>query len=146
MHNTANNPHISVGAPLVGAQKGNETSQGQPQGIAPTTTGSRRSIRLKDYDYSQAGIYFMTICCQDKVCLFGEIRGERMFLNRAGEMILEQWLMLSERFSTVKLHELVVMPNHVHGVLEIVDVDNESGQPQGIAPISLTLRSVIGAF
>ncbi len=60
----------------------------------------RRSIRLKGYDYSQAGLYFITICCQDRACLFGEIINGKMILNDAGKMI-EKW------FKTMSTNEYI---------------------------------------
>jgi putative transposase len=81
----------------------------------------RRSIRLKGYDYSQAGLYFITICVQNRVCLFGDIiaNGE-MILNDAGMMVKNEWWKLSDRFNNIELHDYVVMPNHFHAILEIV--------------------------
>ncbi|HQB27720.1 MAG TPA: transposase [Paludibacter sp.] len=82
----------------------------------------RRSIRLKGYDYSQAGLYYITICTQNRACLFGKIENGKMILNDAGRMIKNEWLKLTERFKNIALHEYVVMPNHFHAILEIVDV------------------------
>lgn len=79
----------------------------------------RRSLRLKGYDYSQAGAYFVTVCVQDRACLFGEVFGEQMHLNEAGQMVLEEWNTLPVRFSAVELDVFCVMPNHVHGILVI---------------------------
>jgi len=81
----------------------------------------RRSIRLKGYDYSQAGLYFMTICCQNKACLFGEIINGEMILNDAGKMIDKEWLKLTDRFKNIQLHEHIVMPNHFHGIIQITN-------------------------
>jgi putative transposase len=96
----------------------------------------RCSIRLKGYDYSKEGLYFITICVQDRACLFGEIVGVTlvvaqntdtqntdapvMILNDAGKMVESEWLKLPERFKNIELHEYVVMPNHFHAILEIV--------------------------
>ncbi len=82
----------------------------------------RRSIRLQGYDYSQEGLYFITICTQNKLCLFGKIEDGNMQLNVAGNMIRQQWLGLVHRFNKIKLHEFVVMPNHFHGIIELVGV------------------------
>ena len=116
---------------------------------------NRRSIRLKGYDYSKAGLYFITICVQDREHLFGEVIDGEMVLNDAGKMVRTEWLKLPERFKNIKLHEFVVMPNHFHAILEIAGstlvVDpkpttdqNETtdqigyitdmGQPQGFVP------------
>ena len=59
----------------------------------------RRSIRLKGYDYSQAGLYFITIVTQNRINLFGKIENGEMILNDAGKMVENQWLKLPERFN-----------------------------------------------
>ena len=84
---------------------------------------NRRSIRLKGYDYSQAGAYFITIVTQDRIHLFGEVVNGKMQLNAAGRMILAEWEALLQRFPTVELDAFVVMPNHVHGIIIIVGTD-----------------------
>ncbi|MFH0939132.1 MAG: transposase [Planctomycetota bacterium] len=80
----------------------------------------RRSIRLPGYDYSQAGAYFVTICVQDRVCLFGEIVDGEMRLNDAGRMVERWWAELNRKFSAVQTDAYVVMPNHFHGIVIIV--------------------------
>ena len=77
----------------------------------------RRSIRLKGYDYSQPGAYFVTLCVQERECLFGEIVDGEMQLNDAGRMIEHWWGELTRKFSSVALDEWIVMPNHLHGLL-----------------------------
>ena len=83
----------------------------------------RKSIRLKGYDYSQAGLYFITICCERRGnplwLPFGEITDDKMFLNDAGKMIETEWLELTTRFPNIALHEYITMPNHFHGILQI---------------------------
>ena len=81
----------------------------------------RRSLRLKHYDYSRAGYYFVTICAQGREHLFGEIVEGKMVLNVAGEMIESSWHHIMDDFPNVYLHEFVIMPNHIHGIIEIVD-------------------------
>lgn len=81
---------------------------------------NRRSIRLKGYDYSQPGLYFVTICVQHRKCLFGEISKGQLKLNNAGKMVHAEWEKLPLRFPNIRLHEFVVMPNHFHAILEIV--------------------------
>ena len=80
----------------------------------------RRSIRLKGYDYSQAGLYFITICIQDREMLLGKIKNGEMLLNDAGKMVEKEWEKLPQRFNAIVLHEFVIMPNHFHAILEIV--------------------------
>ena len=94
---------------------------------------NRRSIRLKGYDYSQAGLYFITICVQNRENLFGNITNEIMNRNDAGKMIEKQWIELSKRFKNIILNEFIIMPNHFHAILEIRETPIK-GQPQGIAP------------
>lgn len=100
----------------------------------------RRSIRLKEYDYSQAGAYFVTICVHDRECLFGEIvemtgehqhQGEcrkpgechsplrEMVVNDLGRIVAAEWIRSAEIRSEIELGEFVVMPNHFHGIVNI---------------------------
>ena len=79
----------------------------------------RRSIRLKGYDYAQEGLYFITICCQNRAQLFGEIINGEMILNKCGEIAQKCWQEIPEHFPNVELHDFVIMPNHVHGIIEI---------------------------
>jgi len=79
----------------------------------------RRSIRLRDYDYSQAGVYFVTICAWKKECLFGEIKNSEMFLNEYGEIVMRCWDDLPNHYQYTQLDEFVIMPNHVHGIIVI---------------------------
>ena len=82
----------------------------------------RRSIRLKGYDYSQAGLYFITICVKDRQCLFGGIENGEMILNDAGRMITKWYNELENKFPDKKCHEMVVMPNHFHCIIQAVPV------------------------
>jgi len=83
----------------------------------------RRSIRLRGYDYTQAGAYFVTICTQDRACLFGEIIDGQMRLNDRGAMVHQEWINLPHRFPNIDLDAFIVMPNHIHGIIVITDVD-----------------------
>jgi REP element-mobilizing transposase RayT len=108
----------------------------------------RRSIRLKGYDYSKAGLYFITICVQNRECLFGEIRPvgadlrvcpdpslgthkgvprqkldrqndiRKMILNDAGKMIVKWYCELQNKYPDIRCHEWIVMPNHFHSIIE----------------------------
>lgn len=78
---------------------------------------SRRSIRLKGYDYAGAGAYFVTICAHNRECLFGKIVDGKMVLNDAGRMVETVWDQLPIRFPHLELDEFIVMPNHIHGIL-----------------------------
>ena len=79
----------------------------------------RRSIRLKGYDYSQEGAYYVTIVTWRRDFLFGEIINKEMRLNKVGKIVEWEWLELPKRLSYVELGEYVVMPNHFHGILFI---------------------------
>lgn len=78
---------------------------------------NRRSIRLQEYDYAQAGAYFVTICTHNRECLFGEIVDGEVRLNDAGRMIQAVWDGLPERFDNLGLDQFTIMPNHVHGIM-----------------------------
>ena len=80
----------------------------------------RRSIRLKGYDYSRNGLYFITICCQDKRSRFGQVIHGKMVLNAYGQIAYDEWLKLQERFSNLQLDVFQIMPNHMHGVVALV--------------------------
>lgn len=120
----------------------------------------RRSIRLKGYDYSQAGLYFITICCEDRICRFGEIVGKgftpmQMILNEYGQIAYDEWAKLSERFVNFELDVFQIMPNHVHGIISLNDVgatlavapndpNAQTGQPQGL-PLPI-IGDIVGAY
>ncbi len=80
----------------------------------------RRSIRLKGYDYHQAGAYFVTVCTQDRACLFGEVIGGEMRLNEAGQMVHDIWNDLPSFYPGVQTDAFIVMPNHMHGIIILV--------------------------
>ena len=79
----------------------------------------RRSLRLKGYDYSQAGVYFVTICAHGKVCLFGDVIGSEMKVNELRRKVQAVWNGLPVHYPHVATDAFVVMPNHVHGVIVI---------------------------
>ncbi len=77
----------------------------------------RRSLRLENYDYSQLGIYFVTICVKDRIERFGEIVDSQMCLSEQGKIAQYEWNNLPRRFPGIELDYNVIMPNHVHGIL-----------------------------
>ena len=79
----------------------------------------RKSTRIPGFDYSQPGSYFMTICTKNRECLFGHIEDDKMFLNEAGKAVDMFWLEIPTHYPNVILHEHIVMPNHVHGIIEL---------------------------
>ena len=101
----------------------------------------RRSLRLKGYDYTQAGAYFVTITIQGRLCLFGEVVSEEMRLNEAGVMAYKVWAALPHRFPVIEIDAFVVMPNHLHGIIII-------NQPVGASLVDAQSRddkSIVGA-
>jgi putative transposase len=84
----------------------------------------RRSIRLRHYDYTISGAYFVTICCHQKQCLFGEINRGIMELNPIGEAVQQVWSSLPHNFPHVKLDDFAIMPNHLHGIVCLFDHDD----------------------
>ncbi len=81
----------------------------------------RRSVRLKDCDYSRPGWYFVTICVQDHICILGEIADSIMHRNVFGDMVQACWNNLPIHYPQVVPDAFVVMPNHVHGIIGLVD-------------------------
>ena len=114
----------------------------------------RRSMRLKGYDYTQNGAYFVTIVVQNRTCLFGKVVDGIMQLNVAGQMIDREWHALPTRFPNVHLDAFVVMPNHIHGIIILTNappagaplVGAQNGvAPNGVAP-TVPLGAVVGAY
>lgn len=80
----------------------------------------RRSVRLKDYDYSKEGLYFITICTKGRECLFGNIIEDSIILNDVGVIILKEWFNTEKVRKNIVLHDFVIMPNHIHCIIEIL--------------------------
>lgn len=83
----------------------------------------RHSIRLKTYDYTKTGFYFLTLCTQGREHFFGEIKNNKMELNKSGQMIESVWMSISKHYPEYSIDEFVVMPNHFHGIISIVGAD-----------------------
>lgn len=79
----------------------------------------RKPNRLQGYDYSQDNLYFVTSCVQDRICCLGEIKNKQMQLNQYGQIAQQQWHWLGQQYAYIVLHAFVVMPNHIHGIIEI---------------------------
>mgnify|MGYP000319884321 CR=1 FL=1 len=100
----------------------------------------RRSIRLKGYDYSQAGAYFITICINHGECRLGNNQNGVMVPSPAGEMVIECWFALHDRFPAINLDAFGLMPNHLHGILFNTKTDyNRQNNP-------ILLGNVLGAL
>ena len=109
----------------------------------------RCSIRLKGYDYSQAGAYSVTICVHDRRCIFGNIIDGQMQLNDAGRICISVWNDLPQHYQNVVLGEYVVMPNHFHGIV-ILNASVGAGLDVGAglkpAPTIHGLSEIVRAF
>ena len=82
---------------------------------------NRRSIRLRGYDYSESGVYFVTICTHNMECIFGEIINGEMHLNENGRIVDIEWAKTNDKRNNVVLDTYVVMPNHFHGIVILID-------------------------
>lgn len=110
----------------------------------------RKNIRLKDYDYSQAGYYFITLCCEDRKNYFGKIsycRGGALLhptveLSDIGKIILEQWYELRNRYPNIRLDQFIVMPNHIHGILTIENEQAEQSPAPTIGVVICAYKSI----
>src|SRR5450631_1524226 len=104
---------------------------------------SRQSMRLRYFDYSKPGYYFVTICVQQHLCVFGEIVDGCMELNDTGKLVKYLWERLPRRFATVQLDAFVIMPNHVHGIIELTDLppsENPVENPRVPVRFQATMR------
>ncbi len=86
----------------------------------------RRSIRLKGYDYASEGLYFVTMCVQNRECLFGEIINNEIVLNDAGRMVEKWYNKTQDKFRDIVCHEMIIMPNHFHCIWENVGLHGAS--------------------
>ena len=110
------------------------------------TRHHRRSIRLEGYDYTQPGAYFITLCTQNREYLFGAVVEGEMRLNEWGEIAREEWFTTARLRPYVRLdeREFVVMPNHVHGIIWIVD-DDDAGDNVGGNTMVGAQNTTVGA-
>jgi putative transposase len=81
----------------------------------------RKHTRLKDYDYSLAGGYFITICTKNREYLFGKIENDSVSVSHYGEIVRTCWKELADHYPNLQLDQFVVMPNHVHGIILLLD-------------------------
>jgi REP element-mobilizing transposase RayT len=80
----------------------------------------RKSRRLKEYDYSKSGLYFITLLCEKRIHRFGQIKNGKMQLNECGQIAFDEWVKLPERFSKFKMNVFQIMPDHFHSIIELV--------------------------
>jgi len=92
---------------------------------------NRQTFRLKNYDYSRNGMYFITICTNNHENLFGEITNGKMVLNEIGKIVEAEWLITPKIRHEIELHDFVIMPNHFHAIVEIT-VGANGGSPENV--------------
>jgi putative transposase len=90
---------------------------------------NRKSIRLQNYDYTQPGAYFVTVCTQNRACLFGEVVEHHIKLNSAGEMVNKVWHEIPTHYAGVDVDVFVLMPNHVHGIIILLENSHVGAVP-----------------
>ena len=98
----------------------------------------RKNLRLKHYDYTKPGAYFVTICCAERQCMLGKVCDDDVIPSEVGRLVSVHWLHIEERFPSVQLDAFVLMPNHVHGVLLLTDAGAMNRAP--------TLGEVVRSF
>lgn len=125
----------------------------------------RRSIRLKHHDYTSAGFYFITICTHQRRCLLGNVMEGAVQLSEFGEIVAACWQAIPQHFSQIQLDRFVVMPNHLHGILVVTDMDKgmvvttDTGRGMAMPcpyttfqsrkfgqPISGSISTIVGSF
>lgn len=115
----------------------------------------RRSIRLKGFDYSSAGAYFITICCEDRLHRFGKVTDGEMILNDCGMIAYNEWHNLAERFLNFELDVFQIMPNHMHGIIVLSDeivvgatlaVAQKESETRATARVAPTISDIVGAY
>ena len=101
-----------------------------------STYYNRRSIRMRGYDYSQSGLYFVTICTQDRWRLLAEVKNDELVLTDVGMMINDCWLKMQDRFPNVYVDYYVIMPDHMHFIVRLISDENKRSR----------LSELVGAF
>lgn len=97
----------------------------------------RKIIRLQGFDYSLAGSYFITINCQNRIPRFGRIENGQMILNQNGQIAHDEWVKLSTRFPSMVKDVFQIMPDHIHGIITLTEVDASS---------RVSVSDIIGAY
>lgn len=106
-----------------------------------------QTIRLKNYNYSQAGVYFITICTKQKQCIFGDIKNGEMRLNALGSIADKCWQEIPQHFPNVALDVYIIMPNHLHGILWITESPENSNKNRKFGDIvAESVSSIVRSY
>jgi putative transposase len=114
----------------------------------------RKSLRLRGYDYSQAGAYVVTICTHGRECLLGRVVDDKIYLTEPGQIVYRGWQELDLKYPTIQLDYFTVMPNHVHGIILLVGAGSprpeipslQLGGETPPLPKNPNLSTIIGYF
>ncbi len=109
----------------------------------------RKPNRLRNFNYSSSGYYFVTICIKDRQEYFGNVINNKMVINKFGKIVNSQWLWLKKQYiNFVDMDEFTIMPNHFHGILIIKNILTPvgTGLDLSLQIKCLSLSNIIGAF
>jgi len=106
----------------------------------------RRSIRLKDRSYQCDGMYYVTICTHQRTCLFGKIIDDEVIFSPFGLLVHQEWERIARQYHNCTVDYFVVMPNHIHGILQIIDNASTQALNAFGRPLSGSLGTVVGSF
>ncbi|MEW5701702.1 MAG: transposase [Candidatus Zixiibacteriota bacterium] len=115
----------------------------------PHNRPTRRSVRLRGYDYTRAGAYFLTICTEDRAMSLGIVGNDSVVLNTLGQVVADSWLWLARQYDYVELDEWIIMPNHLHGIVVVgrEDAGGSRTAPTAIPDVERkSIGRVVGAF
>ncbi len=113
---------------------------GQKKNVYDPKKHHRKSRRLKEYDYSKSGLYFITILCEKIIHRFGQIKNGKMQLNECGQIAFDEWVKLPERFSRFKMNVFQIMPDHFHSIIELV------GTKEPASIIAAPIETCLGKY
>ena len=106
----------------------------------------RHSVRLKGWDYREAGRYVVTVCTHEKSCLFSQIKEGKIELTELGKIVHDEWTNAARIRADVRLDEFIIMPNHLHGILILREDPKKRSGGEHSTLVSGSLGAIIGQF
>ena len=109
----------------------------------------RKYMRLRGWDYSSPGCYFVTICVKNKECFLSDVVNGKIVPNEFGKIVESRWEWLRNQYRYLELDAFVTMPNHVHGLVRIIPNSAVTGRDLSLPTIVEKIKSlsdIIGAF